>query len=77
MINSVGRRTIAAAVRDQLHIHLPWDVIMLDGPITEYGEFKVGGAKCKGRCLTAVCVCVCVCECARACACARVAMSAG
>ncbi|KIZ05144.1 hypothetical protein MNEG_2816 [Monoraphidium neglectum] len=41
MINSVGRRTIAAAVRDQLHIHLPWDVIMLDGPITEYGEFKV------------------------------------
>lgn len=41
MINSVGRGAIARAAAQQLRVTLPRDLLMLEAPISEYGEFKV------------------------------------
>jgi hypothetical protein len=38
----VGRRSIIQAVRDQMHVDLPFEVLMMDGQIQDFGDYKVG-----------------------------------
>ena len=42
MVGCVSRRHVAQLARQQLRVELPPDLIMLDEPISDFGEFKVG-----------------------------------
>jgi hypothetical protein len=41
MVGSIGPGAVAALVAQQLHVALPRELVMLDEPITDFGEFKV------------------------------------
>ncbi len=42
MVGGVGPKQIAELVGQQLRVALPAELVMLDGPLTDFGEFKVG-----------------------------------
>jgi hypothetical protein len=42
MVGRVGPRDVSALVARQLHVDLPPALVMLEGGITDFGEFKVG-----------------------------------